>query len=178
MSDLIGQVNNRIYIKRWRGFALLTVKFTGIKVTHNSSAPFDLNNTSLRIYSVTPFHYISVLLGSGLFPSFRISWTQGCIALRRFDLTIIQSLSFEFYHSLTISAGLKKNTKWQALDYFNWQRNHGLTCSVSRPFSSVGFPSVIRIIRGQSFLPFTLTTPPKNLKETIRAGKIKRCLSN
>lgn len=40
-----------------------------------------------------------------------------------------------------------------------------LTCSVSLPFSSVGFPSVIRIIRGQSFLPFTLTTPPKKVKE-------------
>ena len=35
-----------------------------------------------------------------------------------------------------------------------------LTCSVSRPFSSVGFPSVMRMIRGQSFLPLTFTTPP------------------
>lgn len=145
-------------------------KFPGIKVTHNSSAPFDLNSTSLRmrIYSVTPFHYVSVLLGSGLFPSFRISWTQGCIAVRRFDFTIIQSLSFEFYHSLT---WFKKNTKWQALDYFNRQRNHGLTCSVSRPFSSVGFPSVIRIIRGQSFLPFTLTTPPKIWRKQLERVK-------
>lgn len=37
-----------------------------------------------------------------------------------------------------------------------------LTPAVSRPSSSVGLPSVMRIIRGHSFRPLTLTTPPAN----------------
>ena len=174
MSDLIGQVNNRIYIKRWKRFALPTVKFTGIKVTHNSSAPFDLNSTSLRmrIYSVTPFHYVSTcsswIRTVPLFQDFlntRLHCFQTCWLddHSKFKFWIL-SFSYDF-------GWFKKNTIWQALDYFNWQRNHSLTCSVSRPFSSVGFPSVIRIIRGQSFLPFTLTTPPKIWRKQLELVK-------